>query len=277
MRISAQARLRAFYVGLGFESVGDEYLEDDIPAHRDVMEAAMSVTHEVFNQAAPLADANLFAAATGRCATRWPSTRRASIASASTRSAREVGSAAMQAHARLANVHPPQLHTHDRFGRRIDQVEFHPSYHALMARALRHRPARHAVGRRRGRARRRAAGFMLFTELEPSMLCPISMTYAVTPALRAQRRRCPPTGAQAGEPRLRRALRARRAEAGRDDGHGHDREAGRLGRARQHARAPTSTADDAWGRRFRITGHKWFMSAPMCDAFLVLAQAARRA
>ena len=95
------------------------------------------------------------------------------------------GSAEMQAHARLANVHTPQLHTHDRFGRRIDEVEFHPSYHALLGGALRRRPARHAVGRRgRRRTCERAAGFMLFTELEPSVLCPVSMSYAVTPALR---------------------------------------------------------------------------------------------
>ena len=92
----------------------------------------------------------------------------------------------MQAHARLANIHTPQLHTHDRFGRRIDEVEFHPSYHALMAAAV--GAGLHGTPwTRRGRRRRtsqRAAGFMLFTELEPSVLCPISMTYAVTPALR---------------------------------------------------------------------------------------------
>ena len=97
-----------------------------------------------------------------------------------------LGSAEMQTHARLANIHTPQLHSHDRFGRRIDQVEFHPSYHALMTAAIGRRPAWHALdatGRRR-RTSLRAAGFMLFTELEPSVLCPISMTYAVTPALR---------------------------------------------------------------------------------------------
>ena len=93
----------------------------------------------------------------------------------------------MQAHARLANVHTPELHTHDRFGRRIDQVEFHPSYHALMTAAvgaaLHGTPWAERAGR--GHPVQRAAGFMLFTELEPSILCPISMTYAVTPALRS--------------------------------------------------------------------------------------------
>ena len=104
----------------------------------------------------------------------------------------------MQAHARLANVHAPQLHTHDRFGRRIDEVEFHPSYHALMAGRGRRGPAWHALGARRSSAAsphvQRAAGFMLFTELEPSILCPISMTYAVTPALRSNAGDLSPTG-----------------------------------------------------------------------------------
>ena len=82
-------------------------------------------------------------------------------------------------------MHTPQLHTHDRFGRRIDEVEFHPSYHALMAAALRHGLHGTPWARRRAAPHvERAAGFMLFTELEPSVLCPISMTYAVTPALR---------------------------------------------------------------------------------------------
>ena len=91
----------------------------------------------------------------------------------------------MQAHARLANVNRPQLHTHDAQGRRIDQVEFHPSYHALMDAALRF--GLHGTPWAGGAPSHleRAAGFMLFTELEPSVLCPVSMTYAVTPALRA--------------------------------------------------------------------------------------------
>ena len=88
-------------------------------------------------------------------------------------------------HARLANAHKPLLKAHDRFGRRIDQVEFHPSYHALLGAALGH--GLHGTPWRQGPGAhvQRAAAFMLFTELEPSVLCPVSMTYAVTPALRA--------------------------------------------------------------------------------------------
>ena len=104
----------------------------------------------------------------------------------------------MQAHARLANVHTPQLHTHDRFGRRIDEVEFHPSYHALMTAAV--GAGLHGTpwtGTSASPHVLRAAGFMLFTELEPSMLCPVSMTYAVTPALRGNAARVRRLGPQA--------------------------------------------------------------------------------
>ena len=91
----------------------------------------------------------------------------------------------MQRHARLANAFSPQRHTHDRFGHRIDEVEFHPSYHALMAEAM--AQGLHATPWSLGPGAHidRAAAFMLFTEAEPSVLCPISMSYAVTPALRA--------------------------------------------------------------------------------------------
>ncbi len=91
----------------------------------------------------------------------------------------------MVAHARLANVHTPELHTHDRFGHRVDQVEFHPSYHALLGSALRHGLHGTPWSRGAGAHIERAAGFMLWTEAEPSVLCPVSMSYAVTPALRA--------------------------------------------------------------------------------------------
>ena len=180
----------------------------------------------------------------------------------------------MQTHARLANIHTPQLHSHDRFGRRIDQVEFHPSYHALMTAAT--APACTArPGRSKGASPHvlRAAGFMLFTELEPSVLCPISMTYAVTPALRGNAAIYADWGPKLASRSLRPGAEALARQGRPDHGHGHDREAGRLGRARQHDARPCADGQDDWGQRFRVTGHKWFLSAPMCDAFLVLAQA----
>ncbi|HEX7890715.1 MAG TPA: DNA alkylation response protein, partial [Ramlibacter sp.] len=93
------------------------------------------VTHEVFNQTEPLVGINLFETNRAlRDALRFnaPQLDTASLS----RLGALAGSSEMQAHARLANTHTPQLHTHDRFGRRIDEVEFHPSYHALMAAAV---------------------------------------------------------------------------------------------------------------------------------------------
>jgi putative acyl-CoA dehydrogenase len=231
----------------------------------------MPGTHEVFNQARPLADVNLFThnrPLRDALAHHWPGYDRARFEALGA----EAGSGAMQTHARLANLHAPTLRTHDRFGHRIDQVEFHPSYHALMSAALRHRLHGTPWSEGAGGHLERAAAFMLFTELEPSVLCPISMTYAVTPSLRAN----PAIHADWG-PRL--------AATQYDDRFvAHTRKtAVTLGmgmtekQGGSDVRANTTRAefdgDDAWGRRFRITGHKWFVSAPMCDAFLVLAQA----
>ncbi len=141
-------------------------------------------THTVFNQSTPFADVNLFSGNRALAdALRFnhagfDAARLAALGA-------EMGSAEMQRHARLANFFPPQLKSHDRFGRRIDQVEFHPSYHVLLAAALRHRLHGTPWSAGAGAHVERAVGFMLFTECEPSVLCPVSMSYAVTPALRA--------------------------------------------------------------------------------------------
>ncbi len=143
-------------------------------------------THEVFNQPDALTDYNLFDGNRGMrdaLAFNAPGIDTSSLSTLGGR----WGTREMLVHARLANVHVPQLRSHDRNGRRIDQVEFHPSYHALMAQAvgagLHGTPWSAPAGAHAHLLR--AAGFMLFTELEPSTLCPISMTYAVTPALRS--------------------------------------------------------------------------------------------
>ena len=141
-------------------------------------------THEVTNQSTPLVDVNLFDGDRGlRDALRFnaPALDTAALSALGA----EAGAAETVAHARLANVHTPQLLTHDRFGHRIDQVEFHPSYHALLGGALRH--GLHGTPWSRGALAHieRAAGFIVWTQAEPSVLCPVSMSYAVTPALRA--------------------------------------------------------------------------------------------
>lgn len=233
----------------------------------------MSATHEVFNQPEPLVGGNVFAShAALQDALRLnaPGLDWAPLSQLGAL----LGRADMQAHARLANMHQPALHTHDAQGRRVDVVEFHPSYHALMTEAV--AAGLHATPWHSGQPHAhqlRAAGFMLFTELEPSILCPISMTYAVMPAL-------------AGNPALAAGLAPRLAnrqydarllpwpeKAGLTMGMGMTEKQGG-----SDVRANTSTAQadghDDWGQRFRVTGHKWFFSAPMCDAFLILAHSA---
>lgn len=232
----------------------------------------MNATHEVFNQPIPLAGYNLFDTNRGlRDALKFNApklaTKDLSALGAS------LGSADMQTHARLANTHTPQLHSHDRFGRRVDQVEFHPSYHVLMDAAT--RAGLHGTpwnGEGSSPHVLRAAGFMLFTELEPSILCPISMTYAVTPALRDNAAIhadwAPRLTSRAYDP----ALKLFSEKAGVTMGMGMTEKQGGSD-VRANTTQAAADGSDAWGQRYRLTGHKWFFSAPMCDAFLVLAQA----
>ena len=236
----------------------------------------MAATHEVLNQPTPLEDINLFQANQAlRDALKFnaPALDTASLSALGALA----GSADMQRHARLANVHTPELRTHDRFGHRRDEVEFHPSYHALMSAATAaglHGAPYAAEEQAGGHAHiRRAAAFMLFTELEPSILCPISMTYAVTPALRDNpaiyRDWSPQLTSRAYDP----VLRLWRDKPGVTMGMGMtEKQGGSDVRANTTQAVPDG--HDDWGARYRLTGHKWFMSAPMCDAFLVLAQSA---
>jgi putative acyl-CoA dehydrogenase len=231
----------------------------------------MGSTHEVFNQPAPLAGVNLFAGNRPlRDALRFNA---ASLAPGELeRLGAALGSAEMLAHARLANVHTPRLHTHDRVGRRVDTVEFHPSYHALMALAT--GAGLHGTPWAGGEHAhlRRAAGFMLFTETESSTLCPISMTYAVTPALQGN----PAIAAEWGPKLANHAYDPRfvpaSQKAGLTMGMGMTEKQGGSD-VRANTTQATRDGSDAWGERYRLVGHKWFFSAPMCDAFLVLAQA----
>ena len=230
----------------------------------------MDSTHEVFNQPEPLVGHNLFDTHRAlRDALRFnaPTLDSADLS----RLGATLGTPEMQTHARLANVNPPLLHTHDRVGRRSDSVEFHPSYHALMHLAtdagLHGTPWAGAPNDHV----RRAAGFMLFTELESSVLCPISMTYAVTPALRSNPAISdewgPKLASRAYDPRFVPAAQ----KAGVTMGMGMtEKQGGSDVRANTTQASPDGA--DGWGPRYRLTGHKWFLSAPMCDAFLVLAQ-----
>ena len=227
-------------------------------------------THDVTNQSSPLRDVNLYAGNRALQDALRSHLGGFDAAALSALGAR-CGSSEMQDHARLANVHTPRLLTHDRQGRRIDRVEFHPSYHALMDAAT--AAGLHGTPWARGAGAHfeRAAAFMLFTELEPSMLCPISMTYAVTPALRANAAIFAEWFDGLAATRYDARLVRFDQKAGLTMGMGMTEKQGG-----SDVRANTTRAefaeDTRWGRCYRVTGHNWFFSAPMCDAFLVLAQ-----
>jgi putative acyl-CoA dehydrogenase len=230
----------------------------------------MSATHDVFNQPEPLADYNLYTtnrALRDALAFHLPGSDEAPRRARGQR----WGSAMWQAHARLANTHPPRLLSHDRFGRRIDRVEFHPSYHALMAEAT--GAGLHGTPWSLGPGAHveRAAAFMQFTELEPSILCPISMTYAVTPALRANGAVFDAWFTRLASTAYDPQLAAFTDKLGVTMGMGMTEKQGGSD-VRANTTRANFTEDTPWGARFTLLGHKWFLSAPMCDAFLVLAQ-----
>jgi putative acyl-CoA dehydrogenase len=230
------------------------------------------VTHEVLNQSTPLVGHNLYEtdrALRDALAFHLPGADETARSELGAR----LGTEAMQLHARLANLNKPELQTHDRFGHRIDAVEFHPSYHALLGAAV--EAGLHATPWSRGPGAHieRAAGFLMFTQLEPAVLCPVSMSYAVTPALRGNA-----AVADAWFPKLTSTQYDPRrlpvaAKRGVTMGMGMTEKQGG-----SDVRANTTRAayaeDTPWGRCYRLVGHKWFFSAPMSDAFLVLAQTA---
>jgi putative acyl-CoA dehydrogenase len=170
---------------------------------------------------------------------------------------------------RLANEHLPVLRTHDRFGERIDEVEFHPVWHGLLGLGVEH--ALHALPWREpspGAHVTRAALFMTLAYAEAGVGCPLSMTYAAVPALRAGA----PDLAAAWEPLLASTeydpgLRPHADKRGALCGMAMtERQGGSDVRANETRAEPD-------GDEYLLTGHKWFCSAPMSDAFLVLAQA----
>ncbi|MDV9187703.1 acyl-CoA dehydrogenase family protein [Streptomyces sp. SR27] len=182
---------------------------------------------------------------------------------------RRAGSEEVQRWAEEANRHEPELRTHDRYGNRVDEVDFHPAYHSLMDVAIGEglggapwaddRPGAHVA---------RAAGFMVWSTTEAGHGCPVSMTYAVVPALRSA-----PALAKEYEPLLTSrvydpGLRAPAGKRGLLAGMGMTEKQGGT-----DVRTNTTTAVEAADGTWRLRGHKWFTSAPMNDLFLVLAQA----
>src|ERR1700722_6160031 len=188
---------------------------------------------------------------------------------------RLAGSAQAQDWGRQANEHPPVLRTHDRFGYRIDEVEFHPAWHSLMTVAVGHglhaapwqdsRPGAHVA---------RAAGFYVWGPTDAGHCCPISMTYAIVPALRHS-----PELASRFEPLLASrsydfGLRAPGGKRGLLAGMSMtEKQGGSDVRANTTRAVPAVSAVSAGDGLFSLTGHKWFTSAPMGDLVMVLAQA----
>src|SRR6185437_5242283 len=239
-------------------------------------ESLMSPTHEVFNQAPALtgydvADDPALLDALRREGAGWATEAVHELC-------RLAGSARVQELGRQANENPPALRTHDRFGNRIDEVEFHPAWHELMTVAVRY--GLHAAPWRDDRAGAhvaRAAGFYVWGAAEAGHCCPVSMTYAVVPALRHA-----PALAGQFEPLLAAAeydfgLRPPGTKRGLLAGMSMtEKQGGSDVRANTTRAVPVrgdGQAGGQMGAEYRLTGHKWFTSAPMGDLFMVLAQA----
>ncbi|WP_431279995.1 acyl-CoA dehydrogenase family protein [Leifsonia poae] len=222
-------------------------------------------THDVTNQPPARVDVDEFAAniplaeAVERYDASWAAPALGEVG-------RLVGSARFQDDAERANVHEPVLRAFDRWGTRIDEVEYDPSYHRILGEAVAagaHTAAWAAP--RPGANVARAATFMLFAQVEPGHACPISMTHAVVPALAAS----PSLSAEWLPRLLSREFDRRLAPNKRSALFGMAMTEKQGG---SDVRANTTRAVAAGDGRYLLTGHKWFCSAPMSDGFLVLAQ-----
>jgi putative acyl-CoA dehydrogenase len=229
----------------------------------------MSATHEVLNQPPPLEGHNAFTGDTAlvegvrREGAEWAQAELTELGALA-------GSPTAIRWGFEANENPPVLHTHDRYGNRADEVAYHPSYHELMRAAVAfglhaapwadERPGAHVA---------RAAKMIVWSQVDAGHTCPISMTYSVLPALRQQ-----PDLAAEWEPKLfSRTYDPAFAPVDRKQGAIFgmamtEKQGGSDVRANTTAAEPTDTPGE-----YLLTGHKWFCSAPMSDAFLVLAQA----
>jgi putative acyl-CoA dehydrogenase len=227
----------------------------------------MSATHEVTNQVPPLVGHDPIGGDTVLVAAARRHADDAALASLA-ELGRLAGREQAQEWGRLANENPPKLRTHDRYGHRIDEVEFHPAWHELMRTAVEHGlagapwtdPGAHAHVRR-------AVGYLGWTQVEMGHGCPVTMTYAVVPALRRN-----PELAARYEP----GLTARTYEFGLADPAGKAGLIAGMGMTEKQGgsdvRANTTRAVPQADGSYLLTGHKWFTSAPMSDLFLVLAQ-----
>ena len=232
----------------------------------------MGETHSVTNQPPPLADYDLFStdhALEGAVAAEGAGWAAEGLKAFGT----QLGKAETLALGELANRNPPILHSFDRFGHRIDELEFHPAWHDLMTLAVGQglhsapwaepKPGAHVA---------RAAGVYMMCQVEAGVQCPVTMTYGSVPALKRQ-----PDIEAEWLPRIYsrtydQRFRPGPEKAGALVGMGMtEKQGGSDLRANQTRAEPVGARGP--GEAYRLTGHKWFFSAPMCDASLVLAQA----
>jgi putative acyl-CoA dehydrogenase len=227
-------------------------------------------THEVVNQPPPLEGRNLFTdhaalvEALEREGAGWAREQVEAVGAAWGGEPLEWG--------RLANEHPPKLRTHDRFGHRIDEVEFHPAWHKLLelasAQGLHSLPW---TSDRAGAHVARTAMGLTSGQAEAGHGCPMTMTFAAVPALRAQ-----PEIAAEWEPLLTAAGYDGELRPAAEKGNAKcgmamtEKQGGSDVRANTTAATPVNGGGP--GAEYVLRGHKWFCSAPMCDLFLVLAQ-----
>ncbi|MDB5840173.1 MAG: isovaleryl-CoA dehydrogenase [Herminiimonas sp.] len=228
-------------------------------------------THQVTNQVPELRDYNIFSTdialseGVRRGQAQWHQERLAGLGA-------ELGSGEVLRLGEQANHHLPEFASHDRFGKRIDQVEFHPSWHELL-RLLR-REGLHALpwmAPRPGAHVARAAGYFLHSQVEAGSLCPTTMTFAAIPVLQ-------------NEPALFASLQAQLFSCEHDPrdvplaqkksiliGMGMTEKQGGSD-VRSNTTSARAVNGSGRGAEYALTGHKWFFSAPMCDAHLVLAR-----
>ncbi|MFC1412294.1 acyl-CoA dehydrogenase family protein [Streptacidiphilus sp. N1-12] len=228
-------------------------------------------THDVTNQPPPLVDYDVYAADTAlrEGVARYATPKRlGEIDAELSVLGRAAGSAEAQRWGEQANTSEPQLRTHDRYGHRIDEVEFHPAWHQLLDRAVSAGLTGDAWNRMNGHLRR-AAGFMVWSQAEYGHGCPVSMTHAAVPALQADpalaAQWVPLLTSRSYDPGLRAPGDKRGALAGMGMT---EKQGGSDVRANTTAAVPLAADGE-----YALTGHKWFCSAPMSDVFLVLAQA----
>ena len=233
-------------------------------------------THEVTNQSPPFENLNLFT-------TDQPLREAVTREGASwcfgelTDFGAKVGSARAFDMGRLANKHPPELLRYDEKGNRIDRVEYHPAYHEAMAMScaagIHSRPWETGTAAARGGSQvARLAHLYLMTQVEPGHLCPITMTHAAHPALslapdlhasllpKLTSREYDGAAIPLDQKRSMTIGMAMTEKQGGTD-------------VRANATTATPLGPSGSGESYRLSGHKWFMSAPMSDAFLMLAQA----